>query len=186
MVLALAVGTWGCTEDSGGAGGACTNAEDAAVYSELEYTDDDGEMTTGTDAAAAMAGECPFGPPPRCAAELAEVISDNNPENNAALSDCVVACMSGQTDLSSDCLGCYGDVVTCASENCVAECGGGVGDDCVTCLLDAGCTPAFNECSGIPPAMGTGGTGGSGGGTGGSGGGTGGSGGGTGGTGGTT
>ena len=154
----------GCTDDNGeggsggsagaggtgGTGGLCTNAEDTAVFDMLEYTDDDGAMSTGTDAATNMAGDCLFGAPPRCGAELADVIVDNNAENSAALADCVVACMSTQADLTPDCLSCYGEIVACGAVNCVAECASDpFHPDCLTCRIDNNCDSDFFECSGL-------------------------------------
>jgi hypothetical protein len=103
---------------------------------------------------AGLAVDCPFGDPPRCGAELADVVVDNNAENAAAFSDCVVACISMQADLTPDCLRCYGDLVTCAVVNCISECAGGGGlPDCVTCRIDNNCNSDFEECSGLPSDM---------------------------------
>jgi hypothetical protein len=135
---------------TGGAVGFCTNAEDTAVFDTLEYTNDDGEMSTGVDGAIAMAGDCPFGQPPRCGPELAAVIIDNSEENNAALGECELACMSMQTDLSQDCLSCFGGVVVCAAANCIVECARGAFlPECQTCRIENDCDSDFGECSGV-------------------------------------
>jgi hypothetical protein len=135
----------------GGPSGACTNAEDTAVLETLMYTNDNGTLSEGPSAAGAIAGECPFGEPPRCGAELLDVVGDNNPDNAAALADCVVVCMSAQVDLTSECVDCYGDVITCAAVNCVSECvDGAFTQDCVMCRIDNNCNSDFEECSGIP------------------------------------
>jgi len=145
----------GCTSTTsdGGAGGSpglCTNAEDTAVFETLEYSNDDGDLSMGVDAAISIAGDCLFGEPPRCGAELLDVIADNNEENNNALADCEVACLSGQADLSADCLGCFADVVVCASANCVSECAGGAFlPECQTCRIDNNCDADFVDCSGV-------------------------------------
>jgi hypothetical protein len=118
----------------------------------LEYTNDAGVMSMGPGAAVAITGDCPFGEPPRCGAELADVVVDNNTENNAALTDCVVICVSGQVDLTSDCVSCYGEAITCAAVNCLVCAAGAAEPECVECLADNNCTSDFNECTGIPPA----------------------------------
>ena len=140
----------GGTGGAGGAEGLCENSADTAVFQALEYTNDDDEMSTGVDAAVAMAGDCIFGEPPRCGAELAAVIVDNSDENNAAFADCEVACVSMQADLSLDCLGCFAGVVVCASANCIAECAGGAFlQGCRTCRIENNCDSDFGECSGV-------------------------------------
>ncbi|MFW2387900.1 MAG: hypothetical protein ACN4G0_06170 [Polyangiales bacterium] len=156
----------GCTEEtssgtggsgaSGGDGGAadseglCENSEDSAVFETLEYSSDDDEVSTGVDAAIAMTGDCIFGEPPRCGAELAAVIVDNSDENNAAFAACEVTCVSMQADLSLDCLSCFADVVVCASANCITECARGAFlPECRRCRIEEDCDSGFGECSGV-------------------------------------
>jgi hypothetical protein len=149
------IGGFGASGGSGGDGGAggsdglCENSEDSAVFETLEYTNDDDELSTGVDAAIAMTGDCIFGEPPRCGAELAAVIVDNSDENNAAFAACEVSCVSMQADLSLDCLSCFADVV-CASVNCIAECARGAFlPECRRCRIEEDCDSDFGECSGV-------------------------------------
>jgi hypothetical protein len=53
-------------------------------------------------------------------------------------------------DIGDDCLDCYIASSECARDNCVIECLSGDSPACDVCREDAGCTPQFHECSGIP------------------------------------
>jgi hypothetical protein len=149
----------GATGGTGATGGAavdsCTNATDADVYAGLSYTNDDGVMTTGTEAAGDIAADCVFGGPPRCGAETGAVLGNNTPENRAALADCVVACTEMLAPLTPDCLACYGDSVTCGAAFCAGECAGGTDTPgCISCRCgdnagNANCFTDFDTCSGL-------------------------------------
>lgn len=57
-------------------------------------------------------------------------------------------------NLEDDCLECYAESVACSAEN---DCGGfcvqdSNSPDCVKCREDAGCTPDFYACAGLPRA----------------------------------
>jgi hypothetical protein len=146
--------------------GACGNATDAAVYECLEFTDSDGQMHTGTDAAVAIGQECSLGsessipPVAGCSHEVAQVIAcfPNCPEETVqTLADCVTDCTQDTTTelcppgLSNDCVECTGASVACSWALCVQYC---VSDStapiCIDCRCDNHCTQNFTMCSGIP------------------------------------
>jgi hypothetical protein len=61
---------------------------------------------------------------------------------------CMVACMEAQLDLSSECIGCFGQQVTCVVTNCLFQCAV-LGDEaCAECAVTY-CEAGFNECAGI-------------------------------------
>lgn len=61
---------------------------------------------------------------------------------------CLEACMAAQLDLSSECIGCFGEQVTCVVTNCLFQCAV-LGDEaCAQCALTY-CEAPFNECAGI-------------------------------------
>ncbi|MFT5432716.1 MAG: hypothetical protein ACI9OJ_003418, partial [Myxococcota bacterium] len=64
---------------------------------------------------------------------------------------CVTECINSDVGLSVGCAGCYGDVTACTMSNCAGPCIDG-GDDCISCMQDAGCQDNFPACSGIQDA----------------------------------
>lgn len=62
--------------------------------------------------------------------------------------ECMEACMAAQLDLTSDCIGCFGDQVSCIVENCLFACAFLGEEACAQCALD-NCEAGFNECAGI-------------------------------------
>ena len=161
-------GGGGPTGGSGGSvgEGACTTPDNAAVYDELNYTNADGEESSGTDAASAIAADClrrlETNPASDgCAAEFGRVIGElptPSPEAIEALAMCDEACLIAvtanisETDgLTADCAACYGGSVACGAEFCTAQCSANTNAPlCLQCREDRGCTPGFVECSGIP------------------------------------
>ena len=165
-----ATGGAGPTGGTGGGSlgeGACTTADNVAVYDELDYTNTDGEDSTGTDAASAIAADClgeldvdvvgSVGCVTEFAALIA-VISNPTQEVIDALVECDETCLrdvtrtiTGTDGLTVDCAACYGDSVACGATNCTAACSADpTADVCVQCREDTGCTPNFRTCSGIP------------------------------------
>jgi hypothetical protein len=154
----------------GGGEGACINEDDGAVYAELEFTNGNGEMTTGTDAASAIGSECVRGstestpPVTGCGTETLNVVAcfpSCPPATVDALATCVEGCIqdtistiTGST-LTEDCITCYGATVACGAAFCTDLC---VVDttspECIGCRCTMGgtngCTPDFVDCSGIP------------------------------------
>jgi len=169
-------GTGGSGGSAGSAGtggtgvGACTNAEDDAVYADLVFTNDDGDTTTGSDAASAIASDCVFGsglsdPTLRGCADLAgEVVvcaisNTCTPAQVQALSDCVESCMQNAimevtgSMLTAECGACYSASVSCSAELCATSgCSNPTSSDCVQCRCDNDCTPGFDRCSGLAPS----------------------------------
>ena len=158
-------GTAGTGGVSGGDGN-CTNAEDAAVYAELEYTTGAGDTFTGPDAASEMGSDCIFGAPSStpalagCGAESAAVLNcfPNCPaETIQAAADCVALCVQDGTaeaappGLSAECVSCTGDTVACGAAFCTNLC---VSDTnapaCIECRCDNNCIQDFDSCSGLP------------------------------------
>ena len=63
--------------------------------------------------------------------------------------DCTTECVVRETSLSMACAGCFGDASQCTVDNCAFRCfGGGDSPDCMACRDEAGCTAAFETCSG--------------------------------------
>jgi hypothetical protein len=52
--------------------------------------------------------------------------------------------------VSDACLECYVQSSACARENCLSDCLGGDSAQCDTCREEAGCTPDFYTCAGLP------------------------------------
>jgi hypothetical protein len=171
-------GTGGGTGGTGGTGnvggavtGACTNAEDTAVYDALEYTPNQAAPTnvlTGSEAASQMASDCVFGNPnsipaisPGCGPEAGAVLTcrADCEDEVQALTVCVVDCqqsfiqeVTGEM-LSSGCADCYGESVSCSAANCASSgCSVPDSDPCVQCRCEMDCTPGFDRCSGLPPS----------------------------------
>jgi hypothetical protein len=63
---------------------------------------------------------------------------------------CAVDCILKELDMSSDCAGCYAQIVACTVDKCLGPClADPEGEECATCQVDEGCRGAFNECSGL-------------------------------------
>ena len=62
--------------------------------------------------------------------------------------ECLTACMAAQVDLTSPCIECFGEQVTCIVTNCYFACAFGTEEACAECAL-ANCEAGFNECAGI-------------------------------------
>jgi hypothetical protein len=61
---------------------------------------------------------------------------------------CMEACMAAQLELTSECITCFGEQVTCVVTNCLFQCAV-LGDEaCAQCALTY-CEAGFNECAGI-------------------------------------
>ncbi|MEM8606610.1 MAG: hypothetical protein AAGF92_05870 [Myxococcota bacterium] len=177
----------GGTGGTGGTGGSvgmglCTDSADSAALENAEYTNDDGDTFFGDAAVAEIANDCVLGATTLvsdgCGSEAALVIGNNSEENRAALAACVEDCILEQgIDLSSGCLSCYGDTVSCTTAFCIGPCAASTSaPGCIQCQCDNNCFQDFDVCSGLPSGNecngGTGGSGGTGavGGTAGSGG----------------
>lgn len=159
-------GTAGTGGSSGGEG-ACTNAEDQAVYADLTFINDDGIESSGPAAASAIGSQCIFGSQASvpvvtgCSQEAGDVIrcfASGCPQATIdALADCVALCTQDTTagiaapGLSSECMSCTGATVACGAAFCTNLC---VSDtnapDCIACRCQNNCTPAFDTCSGLP------------------------------------
>jgi hypothetical protein len=98
-----------------------------------------GECTNETDLAtlasvdaAASAGSCGLG-----------CLADEDPRA------CSIACIVDDTGLSNECAGCFGDIVACSIEFCLAPCASDpAGDACAACQVESGCVDAFDACTG--------------------------------------
>ena len=152
--------------------GECINEDDAAVYAEVDYTNDRGEMTSGTDAVSAIGSDCVRGSDSSipqvggCGSETIQVVAcfPNCPEATiTTLAVCVEECIQGTIDtitgggqLSDECIACYGATVACGAAFCTDRCAiDTTAPDCIDCRCTLGgdglgCTPEFVECSGIP------------------------------------
>jgi len=160
-------GTVGTGGSGGGGEGACTNAEDAAVYAELTFIDSDGVESSGSEAASAIGSECIFGSQASvpavtgCSQEAGDVIrcfaSGCPQETIDALAACVALCTQDTTaaiappGLSTECMACTGDTVACGAAFCTNLCvASTTSPECVGCRCDNNCTPACGTCSGLP------------------------------------
>lgn len=71
-------------------------------------------------------------------------VADPNP------AECTSICLQDATGLSEGCADCFGGIIACTIEHCLAQCMSDPGSDpCQTCLADAGCTDDFQTCSGL-------------------------------------
>lgn len=166
-------GTGGSAGTGGTGVGACTDAEDQAIYAELEYTDGGSNppvVITGSAAASGIASDCVFGSPKSipplegCGALASEIIQCAIPgtctdEQVQALSDCVENCMQDAimevtgSMLSAECGACYSESVSCSAEKCATSgCSNPTSTSCITCRCENDCTPGFDRCSGLPPS----------------------------------
>ncbi len=162
---------WDRCRDSDRPLGACATSGNTAVYAELDYIDDRGVPSTGTDAASAIGNDCLLGssvsvpPVEGCADEAQNVVwcFPNCPTGPVdALASCVAVCtqdtigtITGGGMLSESCVECYGAAVACGAEFCTDLCIADItAQACIDCRCtssgDYGCTPEFVQCSGIP------------------------------------
>lgn len=151
--------------------GNCTNTDDDAVYAALEFTNGNGEMSTGTAAASAIGSDCVRGssaadpPVAGCGDETLQVVAcfPSCPDPTVeALAVCVEGCIqdtistiTGGSMLTADCIDCYGTTVACGAAFCTDVCVvSTTAPECIECRCtsggDMGCTPDFVVCSGIP------------------------------------
>lgn len=63
---------------------------------------------------------------------------------------CVIMCVERDAGISNACATCFGDVSQCTLRNCLRECSGSDMMACDSCRAMAGCTSAFEACSGLP------------------------------------
>jgi hypothetical protein len=170
------VNTDGRCESSGGTGGTdgsetdqCTNDADQAVYDDLTYTNDDGESSSGSDAASAIASDCVFGaddtvPPEGCGSLAAIVVvcastGTCTPKMIEDLTVCVGECAQDTIEnitgsrLSDGCGACYSESVACSAAKCATSgCSNPTSTECVECRCVEGCSPGFDVCSGLEPS----------------------------------
>jgi hypothetical protein len=164
----------GRCESSGGAGGTdgsetdqCINDADQAVYEKLTYTNTDGESSSGSAAASAIASDCVFGGPdtvpPEGCGELAAIVvvcaasGTCTPKMVQDLTECVGQCAQDTIEditgsrLSDGCGACYSESVACSAAKCATSgCSNPTSTECVECRCVEGCTPGFDTCSGLP------------------------------------
>jgi hypothetical protein len=159
-------GGGGGTCDPGGGDGACTTPENEAVYADLTYTDDAGEVFTGADASSAIGSDCIFGTKQSdplltgCGNEAGAVIGcfPNCPQGTIdAAADCVAKCTQDATaeasppGLSDECVACTGETVACGAAFCTDKCVADTNDPkCIACRCDNDCIQDFDSCSGLP------------------------------------
>ena len=62
--------------------------------------------------------------------------------------ECLTACMEAEMDLTSPCIECFGEQVTCIVTNCYLACAFGTEEACAECALE-NCEAGFKECAGI-------------------------------------
>ncbi|MGB1076579.1 MAG: GC-type dockerin domain-anchored protein [Flavobacteriales bacterium] len=62
--------------------------------------------------------------------------------------ECMEACMAEQLELTSSCIGCFGNQVSCIVDNCLFACAFLGEEACAQCAVE-NCEAGFNECAGI-------------------------------------
>ena len=63
---------------------------------------------------------------------------------------CTATCMKDGLPLTAGCAQCWGAVVQCGRDNCLARCSAGTASpDCRACTASAGCDGTFATCSGL-------------------------------------
>ena len=139
----------GGTGGSSGSGGGgvvptpldqCLNDADQAALQALATQEQSGPAVVGS-----IAADCPIG---ACGAEVAGVLSDSSEAARNALGDCIAACISEQTGLSSACTSCYGSIAACSTAFCIAPCIQDAGSqECANCALE-NCIDV-NACTGL-------------------------------------
>ena len=118
----------------------CLNDADQAALAELESDGGSGPAIVG-----GIAGECPTS---ECGPEVGGVLSDSSEAARNALGDCIAACISARTGLSTQCTSCYGTIAACSTAFCIAPCVADPGsEECATCALE-NCIDV-NACTGF-------------------------------------
>jgi hypothetical protein len=112
--------------DATAAAGKCMNAADEAVYKANTFDLISGKLKNCT---------LPCGG------------SKTTAEGEA----CIAACMAKDPApaFSAECSSCFGIYGWCAFKNCLAPClADAGGTECSTCLVEKGCSPSYESCSG--------------------------------------
>ena len=136
-----------CGGETGSGGSADTSSADSSADTAATPKDqcqndadmkwlkaDQGKGQTGRDLAREAAGDCGLG----CL-------------NHPAPDQCAIKCMLGDkgVKLSDGCAGCYGGIVLCTIEKCIAKC---IDDAqakvCKDCQEEKGCNTPFYACTG--------------------------------------
>ncbi len=150
LVSASEPGGTGGSGGTGGAGGGggvptlvdqCTNDPDQAALAAIATADQSGAQVVGM-----IAGDCPLA---ACSTEVGAVLSDSSEAVRNALGDCIAACISNETGLSSGCTGCYGSIAACSTAYCIAPClpPNSGSQECADCALRY-CIDV-NACTGL-------------------------------------
>ena len=138
-------GAGGAGGSDGGGGGPmlvdqCVNDADQAAVEALAT-----ETRSGPAVVGGIAGECPTS---ECGPEVGAVLSDSSEAARDALGDCIAACISGRTGLSTQCTACYGSIAACSTAFCIAPCIQDPGSQaCADCALE-NCIDV-NACTGF-------------------------------------
>ncbi len=138
-------GAGGTGGSDGGGGGPmlvdqCVNDSDQAAVEALATETQSGPAVVGR-----IAGECPTS---ECGPEVGAVLSDSSEAVRDALGDCIAACISGRTGLSTQCTACYGSIAACSTAFCIAPCVQDPGSQaCADCALE-NCIDV-NACTGF-------------------------------------
>ncbi len=78
-------------------------------------------------------------------AKISKCTTDNLFNINSAKT-----CTKNATGLSDSCINCFGGLQQCNLSNCALQCmQNAQSSNCLKCLLDKGCTPTFEKCSGV-------------------------------------
>ena len=113
-----------------GGEGSCGHGEDQENYEDLTYTDEDGVMYTGTEAASAIRSDCIFGTKTSdpvldgCGAEAFDVIScfpNCDQATIDTLATCVAMCTQDATGLSDEFMACTGATAACRKAFCIPD-----------------------------------------------------------------
>ena len=162
-------GTGGTGGTGGATEGACTDDANQAVYDQLDYVNDGGEASSGTEAASAIASDCVRGssasmpPVEGCGPEVGALIPcatatppSCSAEEVQVLATCVEECTQSTIEeitgsrLSDECMACSGASVSCGVAFCTVPClASTVAPECVACRCDNDCTGDFETCTGF-------------------------------------
>ncbi|MGB5704060.1 MAG: hypothetical protein WBM48_14655, partial [Polyangiales bacterium] len=139
-------GAGGSGGRNGGGGGPmlldqCLNPADEAALEALATEDQSGPAIVG-----GIAGDCPI---EECGAEVGGVLSDSSEAARNALGDCIAACISSRTVLSTQCTSCYGTIAACSTAFCIEPClpPNSGSEECASCALE-NCIDV-NACTGF-------------------------------------
>ncbi len=105
----------------------CQDEANLGIISTLEGNDDDSDDPSEVARACALGGCLNEADPGQCAAD----------------------CVAEETGLSTECSGCFGDIVVCSIDNCLSPCLGSDVDACTQCQIDAGCLGPYYACTGF-------------------------------------